>query len=113
MPETVASRGTVRVFDVVPPLMVKPFDCGVKVSVLTDMGLIFPSVRLMAGVVVWFEIVAAIPLADITDTDVTVPLVAGTALVHTEPLDVSIFPVEPGAILLGTGYQQSHQRQLR
>ena len=56
-------------------------------------------VRVMAGVVVAVATVPAKPLADTTDTLVTVPLVAGAAHVGAPPVvAVSTWPVVPAAV---------------
>ena len=56
-------------------------------------------VRVMAGVVVAVATVPAKPLADTTETLVTVPLVAGAAQVGALPVvAVSTWPVVPAAV---------------
>ena len=59
-------------------------------------------VRVMAGVVVAVATVPAKPLAETTDTLVTVPLVAGLAQVGAPPVvAVSTWPVVPAAVATG------------
>ena len=55
--------------------------------------------RVIAGVLVGFKTVPANPLAGVTETEVTVPEVAGAAQIGTPPDTVSTFPVEPIANL--------------
>ena len=56
-------------------------------------------VKVIAGVVVAVATVPAKPLADTTDTLVTVPLVAGAAQVGAPPVvAVNTWPVVPAAV---------------
>ena len=66
---------TVNVLDVVPPAAEKPVAFAVNVMPLTVVGVIAPSVRLIAGVVVAVATVPETPFAVVTDTLVTVPVV--------------------------------------
>ena len=73
VPETVASSATVSVFELVPPARVNPTVCGASVNPFTDIGVIFPSVSVIAGVVVGLETVPETPFAFTTETELTVP----------------------------------------
>jgi hypothetical protein len=66
-------------------LMAVPFPWSMPVTVVE---------RVMAGVVVGVATVPARPLAVMTDREVTVPAVAGTAHVGIPPTTVKMFPVE-------------------
>ena len=98
VPASVSVLLTVRVLDVVPPAMVNPVAAAVSVRPLTLVGVIAPSVRLMAGVVVAVATVPETPLAVVTDTLVTVPDPAeAAAQVAVVPLEVSTYPFVPMA----------------
>ena len=73
VPASVSVLLTVRVFDVVPPATVNPVAAAASVKPLTLVGVITPSVRLIAGVVVALATVPETPLAVVTETLVTVP----------------------------------------
>jgi len=72
VPETLASIGTVNVFEVVPPATVNPTACDARVSPFTVDGVIAPSESVNAGVAPPLEL-PLIPFAVATDTAVTVP----------------------------------------
>ena len=74
VPESVMVLDIVRVLDVVPPAIRNPVVNAVSVRPLTVLGVIAPSVIVIAGVVVEFVILAEIPLAVTTETVVTVPV---------------------------------------
>ena len=74
VPAKVSVFESVSVLDVVPPAIVKPVPAAVRVSPLTLVGVIAPSVSVIAGVVVAVATVPEMPFAVATDTVVTVPL---------------------------------------
>ena len=93
VPASVRLLLTVRVFDVVPPATENPVARAVSVRPLTLVGVIAPSVSVMAGVVVEVT-VPDMPFAVTTDTLVTAAEVAHAAV---PPLTVRIWPVVPMA----------------
>jgi hypothetical protein len=96
--EGVPRSGVTRVGEVAsttvdPVPVVVPAISAVPLAATT--GVVRVVVRVIAGVVVALATVPANPLADTTETDVTVPLVAGAAHAGTPPTTVSTFPVDP------------------
>ena len=73
VPDRVNVFDMVSVFEVVPPAIEKPLDKALKVNPLTEVGVIAPSVNVIAGVVVGSATVPEIPFAVTTETDVTLP----------------------------------------
>jgi hypothetical protein len=73
VPDTEASKGTVKVLDVVPPAIVNPTAADANVNPFTVDGVTAPNVKVIAGVVVALATVPDIPLAVTTDTLDTVP----------------------------------------
>jgi len=74
VPASVRVFDTVSVLEVVPPAIVNPVAAAVNVSPFTVLGVIAPSVRVIAGVVPAVATDPEIPFAVVTDTVVTVPV---------------------------------------
>jgi hypothetical protein len=74
VPAKVRVFETVKVLEMVPPAIVKPVPAEVRVSPLTDVGVIAPKVKVMAGVEVAVATLPEIPLAVTTEAEVTVPV---------------------------------------
>ena len=95
VPDTEASNPTVNVFDVVPPAIVNPTVCEARVKAFTDVGVIAPKVKVIAGVVVDVATEPETPLAVVTDTDVTVPEPDTVAQLAVLPSVVKYLPELP------------------
>jgi hypothetical protein len=90
VPARVRVLETVKVFDVVPPAMVKPVPAATRVKPLTEVGVIAPKVRVIAGVVVAVATEPETPLAVTTETEVTVPPPVGIANVPSPRRNVVV-----------------------
>jgi hypothetical protein len=97
VPARVRVLDTVRVLEVVPPAIVNPVAAAVNVSPLTDVGVIAPSVRVIAGVLVAVATVPLTPLAVVTDTEVTDPPPPGVVQVPSARRKLVVPPPDAGA----------------
>ena len=97
VPARVRVLEIVKVLEVVPPAIVNPVAAAVKVSPLTEVGVIAPNPMVRAGVVVAVAQVAVTPLlAAAVETEVTVPVV-GVVQVGAKvvPAEVKTCPAVP------------------
>ena len=96
VPARVRVLDIVNVLEVVPPAMVKPVVAAARVSAFTEVGVIAPKVRVIAGVVVGVATEPETPLAVTTDALVTVPAV-GVVQVGAKvvPAEVKTCPTVP------------------